>query len=172
MLVYICIHTYVCIHRYTCIFILYIYIYIYIYILYEGNGGRKRGRKTLTWERKINLLSLACTLTRGWTCNPSVCYVRESNQWPSALQDDAEPTESYQSGLNSFFTKCFVGSSLRDYSPLHGRDHHLLNASFVLDGIFLKFIWDKRHIIFKSVFLTLNAAIMKGGEENEEIILP
>ena len=33
-------------------------------------------------------------------CNPDVCGDQESNWCPSTLQDNAQPTESHQSGLH------------------------------------------------------------------------
>ena len=36
--------------------------------------------------------------TRDLACNPGMCPDWPSNQWPSSLQDDAQPTRLHQSG--------------------------------------------------------------------------
>ena len=57
---------------------------------------RKGGRKTSMWNRNIDLLPLAHTLTEGWTHNPGMWPEQESNPQPFGSQDNAKPTEPHQ----------------------------------------------------------------------------
>ena len=74
----------------------------YLYIF--GDRGRKRERKgeKHPCERETSVtcqLPFRCTPTRNQTHNPGMCPDRESNLQPFTFQDDAQPTESCQSGL-------------------------------------------------------------------------
>ena len=60
----------------------------------ERGEGREKER-----ERNIDLLPLARTPTGDCTCNLGMCPDREWNQQPIDLQDDAQPNEPHQSGL-------------------------------------------------------------------------
>ena len=51
-------------------------------------------------ERNIDGLPPAYAVTKDRTHNPSMCPDQESNWQPSALWDEAQPTEPHQSGLN------------------------------------------------------------------------
>ena len=72
----------------------------------RGREG-ERGREILMWKKNIDRLPLAFTPARHQTLNPGMCPDWESNWWPFALWDDAQPTEPHQSGLN----KCFLNIS-------------------------------------------------------------
>ena len=74
-----------------------------IYFEREGKEGRKRGRETSMCERNIDWLPLLCAPIGDQTHNLSMCRDWESNQWPFSLWDDAQPTESHQSGLLLYF---------------------------------------------------------------------
>ena len=63
----------------------------------EGEGGRKRGRKSPMWERNINHLPLAQAPTRDQTRNPGMCPDQEFNKWPFALWDNKQLSHTSQS---------------------------------------------------------------------------
>ena len=73
----------------------------FIYSYREGEEGRNKGRAALMYERNIYPLPLTCAPARDWASNPGMCPDRESNQWPFALQDDAQLSHPGQgSNLN------------------------------------------------------------------------
>ena len=75
----------------------------FIYLFLErGKRRRKRGRET---SRNLDQLPLISTSTRKWTRNPGLCPDWESNWWPVAFQDDAQPTEPHWSGREFIFYK-------------------------------------------------------------------
>lgn len=63
---------------------------------------REGGRETSTDVRekhRSDLLPLAHTLIRDWTCTPGTCPDRELTPRPLALQHEAQPTEPHWSVL-------------------------------------------------------------------------
>ena len=58
----------------------------------------ERGREGEREGEKHQLAASHMPPTRDLTYNPSMCHDQESNQQPFGLRDDAQPTESYQSG--------------------------------------------------------------------------
>ena len=67
---------------------------------WERGKGEKRGKETSMWESNIDWLPLIHTLIGEQSYNPGMWPDWELNQWPFALQDNAQPTEPHQSGLN------------------------------------------------------------------------
>ena len=77
---------------------------LFIEMYREGKWVRKMGREPLLWEIHIDWSSLVCTLTGDCSHNPGMYPDQESNLGHFALWDNAQPTESHQSG---FFLRQF-----------------------------------------------------------------
>ena len=80
----------------------YIYIYIkdFIYLFLERREGRERGRRT-------SQIASCMSPTGDLVHNLGMCPDWELNQWTFGLQNDAQSTELYQSGLVYVFLNFF-----------------------------------------------------------------
>ena len=74
----------------------------FIYLLLSLQRGEEREKEkenTSMWDRNIDQLSLVRTPSRDWPLNLGVFPDWESNWWPFASWDDAQPTEPHHSRL-------------------------------------------------------------------------
>ena len=69
-------------------------LHSFVYLFVERWEGREEEK-----ERDIDLLPLTHTPTQDQTRNQGICPDQESNRWPFALQDDAQPIKPHWSGL-------------------------------------------------------------------------
>ena len=81
----------------------------------EGNGGRKRGRETSSWERNIDLLSFTAPRTRDQTHNLGMCPDHESNRPPCSLWGNAPTNWATSARVCPGFWRLLVSSN--DYLP-------------------------------------------------------
>ena len=74
------------------------------FYLFLGIGERREEKKKRNIDvRNTDWLPLLCAPTRDGAHNPGMCPDRESSRRPFTLQDDAQPTEPYQSGQEPVF---------------------------------------------------------------------
>ena len=92
----------------------------------EKGKGREKGRVRNTYVRENHQLFASLRTPPGkWTCNPSICPDRESNQWPSTVQGDSQPNEPHWAGPREYFIHS-SSSLLR--SPYARRKSHAVNG--------------------------------------------
>ena len=75
----------------------------FTYLFLERGEGREKERESNIdmWQKHWSVASRRPP-TGNLAHNSGMSLNKKSNQWPYGLQNDAQPTEPYQSGLNNF----------------------------------------------------------------------